>query len=452
MESGTVLPQDHGEQGGSSCSPPRNRAVQMTANKLYRRLMGSDFTRKVAETFGTRLILVGIGIAMNVLIARTLGPEGRGLYALAATVGALGMQFGNLGLHASNTYHVARDRSLLAPLLGNSLLLSFVFGGAGAGLAWIVFSVWPHSAPVHGLLLGLALVWIPFGLAFMLLQNLLLGIQEVRAFNKIELASRILALVFVGCVAVSGFATVENIFAASLVAMFASFLGCLWQLRARIERSLRPSFLLLKANLGYGIKLYLGAFFAFLMLRVDLLMIRYLLGTTETGYYSIAANMADLIYLLPAVVGSILFPKLSALADVQAKWQMTRKAALGVGLLVCPLVVLLMLLAQPLIRILYGAAFLPSVGPFLILSVAMIFYAVNNMFANYLASIGSPWFSVYIWIIGAALNVLLNALTIPRLGIRGAALSSLISYGVVLLLCYIYASQGVKSYEGHAKL
>ena len=82
----------------------------------------------------------------------------------------------------------------------------------------------------------------------------------------------------------------------------------------------------------------------------------------------------------------------------------------------------------------------------------MIFYAVNNMFANYLASIGSPWFSVYIWIIGATVNVVLNALFIPQLGIRGAAIASLISYGLVLLLHYTYASQSVKRYEGHAEL
>lgn len=424
----------------------------MTALRLYRRLIGSDFTRKVAETFGTRLIVVGIGIAMSALIARILGPEGRGLYALATTVGAMGVQVGNLGLHASNTYHVARDRGLLAPLLANSLLLSFVLGGAGAGLAWIVFSLWPQSAPVHGLLLGLALIWIPFGLAFMLLQNLLLGIQEVRLFNKIELASRVLVLIFLAGVAVSGFVTVETVFAASLFAMVASFGGTLWQLRTRITSSLRPSLQLLKANLGYGIKLYLGAFFAFVLLRVDVLMIRYLLGTTEAGYYSISANMADLIYLLPTAVGSILFPKLSALRDVQTKWRLARKAALGVGIAVCTLVALLMLLAEPLVRILYGPAFLPSVGPFMILSVAMIFYAVNNMFAYYLASIGSPWFSVYIWIIGAAVNVVLNALIIPRLGMRGAAVSSLISYGLVLILHYTYASQIVKRDEGHAKL
>jgi O-antigen/teichoic acid export membrane protein len=416
----------------------------MTALKLYRRLIGSDFTHKVAETFATRLMLVGIGLAMNVLIARILGPEGRGLYALAATVGALGMQFGNLGLQASNTYHVARDRELLAPLLGNSLLVSLVFGGVGALLAWIVFFVWPELAPVRGLLLVLALIWIPFGLAFMLLQNLLLGIQEVRLFNKIELASKILAVVLVGCVAVSGFISVELVFAASLAAVVASFLWTLWRLRALIKRRLSPSLALLKTNLGYGIKLYLAAFFAFLLLRMDLLMIRYLLGATETGYYSIAANMADLIYLLPTAAGSILFPKLSALTDVQAKWRLARKAALGVGLFVCPLVIVLMLLAKPLMLFMYGAAFLPSVEPFLILSVAMIFYAVNNMFASYLAAIGSPWFSVFIWVIGAIVNLALNFLSIPRWGIRGAALSSLISYALVLLLHYIYASRGAQ--------
>src|SRR3972149_6606561 len=93
-----------------------------------------------------------VRLVTSVLVARILGPEGRGLYAVAMAVGAIGVQFGNLGLHASNTYYVARERSLLPALIGNTLLVSFVVGGSGSVLAWIVFSLRPELAPVPGLL------------------------------------------------------------------------------------------------------------------------------------------------------------------------------------------------------------------------------------------------------------------------------------------------------------
>src|SRR4030043_1134751 len=101
---------------------------------FYSRIVSSDFIRKVGETFITRICLIGIGLVTSVIVARILGPEGRGLYAVAATIGAIGVQFGNLGLHGSNTYYLARARSLLPALIGNTLLVSFVVGGAGSGL------------------------------------------------------------------------------------------------------------------------------------------------------------------------------------------------------------------------------------------------------------------------------------------------------------------------------
>ena len=135
----------------------------------------SDFARKVAATFGTRVLLLLLGMATGVITTRTLGPEGRGLYATLLTVGAIGVQFGNLGLHASNTYYVARDRSLLGVLVGNSLLIGLGLGSVGVLLAWGFFAFFPQSSPLPGNLLTLALLWTPFGLAYLLMQNLLLG-------------------------------------------------------------------------------------------------------------------------------------------------------------------------------------------------------------------------------------------------------------------------------------
>ena len=55
------------------------------------------------ETFSTRILLIVVSLITSVFVARALGPEGRGLYAIALTVSMLGIQFSNLGLHSSNT-------------------------------------------------------------------------------------------------------------------------------------------------------------------------------------------------------------------------------------------------------------------------------------------------------------------------------------------------------------
>jgi O-antigen/teichoic acid export membrane protein len=400
--------------------------------------MYSDFARKVSETFFTRLLLLCIRLVTTVIVARTLGPEGRGLYAVALAFSAMGVQFGNLGLHASNTYYVARNKRLLPRLVGNTLVVSFIMGGGGALTAWGVFYLWPDLSPVTGTLLVLSLVWIPFGLAYMLLQNLLLGIHEVRAYNKIELITKILALALLGLIVFFGAATVELVFSAGLIGLIAGALWILLGLKSSLSEAPRPSLALFKDNIAYGLKAYAGAFFAFLVLRAGLLMIKYLLDPEQAGYYSISSTMAEMMYMIPVVIGTILFPKLSAMNSTSEKWGATRKVVLLVVLIMLALAGLSYLLAEPVVTILFGEAFLPAVPAFLWLMPGVIMLSVNTVYMNYFASTGMPLITVYSPAIAAAVNIVLNMKLIPVMGIIGASVSISVSYGLMLLASIIY--------------
>src|SRR6266478_5579978 len=183
--------------------------IQALSARLWRMAAGTELRRNVFESYGTRLLVVAVTFATAVVIARELGPTGRGLYAVAVAMGAIGVQFGNLGLQLSNTYHVAKDRALLPALIGNTLAV--VLG------AWVVtllggigFVFWPELSPVHGTLLMLALASVPVGLAYLLTQGLLLGVNEVRAYNQIECGSKLLALALISVPALLHRGTVKQ--------------------------------------------------------------------------------------------------------------------------------------------------------------------------------------------------------------------------------------------------
>ena len=48
-----------------------------------------------------------------------------------------------------------------------------------------------------------------------------------------------------------------------------------------------------------GVRAYLGSLFAFLVLKSDILLVKYLRGASETGYYAIAVGLADILMMLP---------------------------------------------------------------------------------------------------------------------------------------------------------
>jgi len=421
------------KMNGEALLPPHKRSLCQSFVRLYRKTTTSDFIHKVAETFVTRILLIGIGLITSVIVARVLGPEGRGLYAVAATIGAIGVQFSNLGLHASNTYYVARDRELLPALVGNTIVVSFGFGGLGCAFTWIIFSLWPNLAPLNGLLLILSLTWIPFGLAYMLLQNLLLGIQEVRSYNKIELVTKIFGVIFIALIIFLRSVTVEKVFSAGLVVMVISFVWAFWRLLMKIPNLPILSFALFKENIQYGIKAYLAAFFAFLILRVDLLMVKYILSAEEAGYYSIAVSMADMVYMLPLVIGTILFPKLSAMASNQEKWAFTRKVAVSVGPVMAVVVSIAAFISKEVVQFLFGTAFMPAVPAFIWLMPGVFILSMTSIFSSYIASQYIPLILVILYFLIALINMVLNWFLLPILGIIGAAISSTISYLLILM-------------------
>jgi len=409
--------------------------------RFVKQTVASDVFRKAAETLAAKGLLIAIGLLTSVVVARILGPEGRGFYAVATAVAAFGIQFGNAGLHASNSYHVAKDRTLLGPLLGNTVAASLVFGGGISVLSLAVFHLRPDLAPLPKGLLILSLAWIPFGLAFMLLQNLSIGIQDIRAYNLVEVMNRVLSIAFVAILIAAGAVSAESVYVAGFAALLVSIFWIFRRLRRAIVLPPVLSLPLFLGNLRYGLKAYLAALFAFMVLRIDLLMVKYIRGVDEAGYYSIAVSMVDLIYLIPATVGTIVFPKLSAMGTDAEKWEYTRKMSLYLGGVLASVVAVAIPLSPFLISLLYGKAFLPAAPAFAILGVGVVFYGLNNLYSNCLAAMSFPWFAVGIWVAMAALNILLNIYLIPEMGIVGASLASLVCYLALMLSQYVYLAR-----------
>jgi len=404
----------------------------------YQAAIGSDFVRNVAETMATRIALVGVGVVTSVLIARSLGPEGRGLQATMATITALGVQFGNLGLHASNTYYVARDRKLLPVLIGNSLLVGFGIGSLLCVAAGVVMLGLPGLSPLPPVLVALALAAVPVGLCYLLLQNLLLGIGEVRRYNVIELATRLGMVGLLAALILGHRVSVEMIAVAGLAVSITAGVWALGALRSPAGRKIEASWTALRDQLGYGVKAYLAALFSYTVLRADIIMCKYMLGAGPTGQYSIAVSMADLVYMLPVVAGTIAFPRLASAADPVERWHKTKRIAKWTGYTLVILALVAAAVVRPVVRILYGDPFIPSVPAFQWLLPGIVVLGINTILMNYFAAEGMPPIAIWSPALASLMNVCLNLWLLPAAGIVGASLASTLAYGLMLSMSIAY--------------
>src|SRR5262245_16083113 len=90
----------------------------------------------VALTFGSKVLYIVFGVAIGVLVARELGPSGRGVLAVASALVLTLAQLGSLGLVSANPYFLAREEIPISRLVTNSLWFA-----AGLGLLLIGLGV-----------------------------------------------------------------------------------------------------------------------------------------------------------------------------------------------------------------------------------------------------------------------------------------------------------------------
>lgn len=421
------------------------RIHQVIMSKL-KNIAASNFASKVIETFGVRIFLIVLGLFITVIVARILGPEGRGIFAVATSITMIGVQFGNLGLHAANTFYVAKDESILSTILGNSLFLSFFVVTIIVSILYLFFIFYPSFSPLHdNKILFISLISIPIALSYLLLSNILIGLHKIREYNTLEIINKIAILFATAFIFLFAHITIEYFLLAILSGNVAALLVAKIIYQKSVQK-ITYSFTLFKEHIHYGFKAYLAAFFAFMVIRSDILMVDYYLGAKEAGYYSIASSMAEMVYLLPTIIGMLLTPKIIQTDGYEAKLRIVKKIAwmtTGMMLLFC---LLSALIAEFMVKLLFGEVFMPSVYPFIWLMPGIIFLSINTIFQNYFAAIGMPVVVIYTPLIALIANITMNKYLISSIGISGASMSSSISYGIMLIisLAYIKRKKNVK--------
>jgi O-antigen/teichoic acid export membrane protein len=251
----------------------------------------------------------------------------------------------------------------------------------------------------------------------------------------LEIANKLLPPVLMAGLVIAGAVGIGSLFATTLVALF---LCCFWswlRLRSRFIPSRRwMSREQFQGSIHYASKAYLAALFAFLVLRADLFMVQHMLGPEQAGYYSIASSMADYVSVFAVVISTILFPKLSAMHDSEAKLRMTWRVVWGTVALLLPMILAASLLARPIVQLLFGRAFMPAASAFVLLMPGMLFLGINVVAVQFLSSIGYPRSVVINWGVCCVINIAINIWVIPRYGIAGASVISSVSYFLAFVL------------------
>ncbi|MEA3431784.1 MAG: flippase, partial [candidate division WOR-3 bacterium] len=195
-----------------------------------------------------------------------------------------------------------------------------------------------------------------------------------------------------------------------------------------------PRFTELKSYLKYGLPLVPTSAMLWIINSSDRYMIGYFMEANDVGIYTAAYSLAHLISLFLGPLQVVLLPTVSKSYDDGeiAKTRTYLKYSLKyVMMLAIPAAFGLSILASPLLRILTTSEFTPGsiVIPFL--SFGILFYGLYQVCLHVIYLVKKTCWVVRLLSVSAALNIGLNLLLIPRMGILGASMASLIAYAVL---------------------
>lgn len=408
-----------------------------------------NLTVNIMTTLLARLVTMVLALVSAMLLARILGPEGRGLFALILLIPDFATTLGLLGFDQSNAVYAGLEPEKRHALAWQSVVIAGVVGGAIA-LGAILFIV--VGAPsLHSIIRGplwlyiLPLSIIPGKLLIDYLWAILRGMNHILLLNVVEVGTKVVSLLLV-------LLFVWGLRYNVAGAVWADFLVCIGSvvfmivLLNRLDAWGRPSFdwALCKRSIKFALPAHGGNVLALLNYKVDQVIIAFLLPPEQLGFYVIAVGLVERLWILPGSVGNALLPHLTntkerdpALPSVVARhvtiW-------LGLGCLI------LFIFADVIVRVLFTSSFSASIAPLRWLLPGIFSLGVGKVLVAELSAREK-----INWVIGAGIaavlvNIAGNFLLIPRLGILGASLASSVSYTLLsgIIIYYYLQETGVK--------
>jgi O-antigen/teichoic acid export membrane protein len=374
-----------------------------------------------------------MGVAVNIAVSRTLGPEGRGQYALATLSAVSVVVLGKVGLEHANIYLFGTARVASDRLASQNALVALGAGLPGAALLTLALAAFPSVLGDLGVgNLALAALTIPFLLHVQLvagLQNLtgLITWQFRAALTGVAAQLAVVGgLLALGRLDVTS-ALVANLAAAVLVWLLVVSRGPAGTLRARIDVDL------LTRTLRYSLILHVGLVLLFLQTRITLFLVQALMGTGALGHYSLAVSVAESVLLASDSLAIALVPQQTHGTLGAAASLGLRTARVG-GVLVLAAGAPLAIFGSAIITFVFGAQFEASYPPLLALLPGIVFLAIQRFCGVPALRANRPeWFAA-IFALGVVVNVLLDLLWIPSAGLLGAAASTSGSYLVTAVL------------------
>ena len=392
--------------------------------RKIKKIFSSDYTLSVAVQLFTAII----GIVSSAFCTRFLGVRYKGDYNYIYQIANIAVLVLNMGIYQSYSYNYKK--------YGPSILKKYI------DICFLQFFILLIIAGVlivttNDILISLIAVLVPFSIIRLQIGNIVL-IEKIRLSFYLTILTSIIQTI---CHIVLFYCVTPGIVYVIAVNIFINIISIvIFIFHVKVVPQIwNIDFAFLKSILRFGFIPMLSAFLATLNYRVDIIFLKQIGLPDELSYYSLATGLISYVWMIPDAFKSVLYSKSGKKFD--------RESILFSSQISSAFIIVCLggfaVFGKFLLELLYGKEFVPSYGVTILLIAGAFSMSFYKILGVVLISQGRRIAHFVSLAISATVNVILNIILIPQIGMYGAAIASVCSYticGLILLLyfCKLY--------------
>ena len=394
--------------------------------------------RNIIGLFSANILTSLFGFISTIILAHYLSPENLGDYYIISSIVIVIIGFTQTGLKRSVIFHTGQKLFDIKTISANLLSLIIVITFVSFTITFFILKPVYNFSILNPIIISIS-AYIPLKLFLTYSLSLSIGQRRYKTLYLLKLLPAIFLLFGLYFFLIINNYQIKGAFYSQVLSFFISgffaiyFFKDVFSLKIKFNKNVIIS--LLKHGILFG--------FAFILMKlvfkIDLYLIKFLLGSKDAGVYATGVSVVEKIWLFGGATGIITFAetannatKLNIIKNIKFTFILTLIGG-----------VILFFVSDIFINIFFGERFIDSSFVIKLLLPGIIVFSIFKVLNGYYSGIGKIKIIILSLFPILILNILLNLLLIPKYGINGAAISSSISYitGVIILLIVFFKTK-----------
>lgn len=386
-----------------------------------------NYFENIAYNFAAQTICLGAGLLSNIIVARLLGPEGKGIIVLLSNYISILVIIFMFGMSEGNAYYLSKGSYAHSDVLStdffHTIAMTIVFFALSLLLKNVLTATFLKGIPTQFFYISLFLFPVQF--IYLHFITILQGNKKLKDYS-LSFVIRSITLLILQIFLIPIWNVSGGIVALILSVIIINVFNVTKLLQTNFNLRI-PNFNFLRDSLLFGIKSQVGLLLNFFERRLDYFIVNLFLEPVQVGLYSAAVIIAELPWYLPNAVGTVIFPEITSKKKEEA-YRFVAFVCRNTIFITLIITVIIGFLSGILVKFIFGSRFIASILPLQILLPGIIFLALNRIICVGFSGTGRPELGTLTVVFSFIMTLVLDLLLIPKSGIKGASLASTVSY------------------------